>query len=164
MTSFSRYVFIAAVVVSLAGCRQPDGPLPASDDETQNRLGDLTRDLLNVATRQPDAPNDFAEDLRVFARSPEGEEASRTFARRVADVIPGSRLNEQSAQRLAHSCWTAIAGRELSQRQVEAVQNDLEGLLSSIGVPEERAHAVAEQVSEVQKVVTIRPRRWYELF
>jgi hypothetical protein len=164
MTSFSRYVFIAAAVISLAGCRQPDGPLPASDDEVQNRLGDMTRDLLNVAARQPDAGNEFAEDLTVFARSPEGEEASRAFARRVVDVIPGSRLNDQSAQRLAHSCWMAVAGRELSQRQVEGVQNDIEGLLSSIGVPEEPAHAVAEQVSEVQRVVTIRPRRWYELF
>ena len=36
--------------------------------------------------------------------------------------------------------------------------------LVSLGVGEDSAQQVAAQVGEVQSSVTLRPRRWYELF
>jgi hypothetical protein len=40
----------------------------------------------------------------------------------------------------------------------------MQALLESLGVSEESAQQVAAQVGEVQSSVTLRPRRWYELF
>lgn len=163
MKSFHRYVFVAAMAL-LAGCRQPDGPMPVADAEAQNRLGDVSRDLMSMVSRQPDATKDLADDLKVFAPNAEAEQAADHLATQLGQVVPGSRLTEQSAQRLARNCWTAISGPQLSQRQVEGLQNDVEGLLSSIGVAEQKAHEVAAQLADVQSVVSERKRRWYELF
>jgi hypothetical protein len=161
---FNRQVFIVAAMALLVGCRQADGPLPVVDAEVKNRLGDISRDLISVATRQADAPKDLSDDLKVFAQSPEAEKAATQLARRLADVVPGSRLNDQAADRLAHNCWTALAAQQMSQRQVETLQNDMEGLLASIGVSEQNAHEVAAELGQVQNVVTERKRRWYEVF
>lgn len=163
MRSFRPYVLVVAMAL-LAGCRQPDGPMPVADAEAQNRLGDVGRDLMSMASRQPDAAKDLSDDLRVFAPNPEAEQAADRLAKRLGEVVPGTRLTEQTAQRLAHSCWTAVSAPQLSQRQVEGLQNDVEGLLSSIGVAEQKAHEVAAQVADVQSVVSARKRRWYELF
>jgi hypothetical protein len=58
----------------------------------------------------------------------------------------------------------AAAAREMSERQVESLQNDMQALLISIGATESSAQAVAAQIAEVQKAVTSRQRRWYEVF
>jgi hypothetical protein len=164
MRRFNRYVFIVVAAAILVGCRQADGPVPVADAEVQNRLGDITRDLMSVASRQPDASKDLSEDLRVFAQSPEAEKAATQLASRLAGAVPGSRLNDQAAQRIAHNCWTALTAQQMSQRQVETLQNDMEGLLASIGVAEQNAHDVAAEIGQVQNVVTERRRRWYEVF
>ncbi len=79
-------------------------------------------------------------------------------------MLVGKTLNDTTAQRLAHSLWTSVAARELSERQVETLQNDVQSQLVAIGVAEPQAQQVAAQVGEVQKAVGNRPRRWYELF
>lgn len=73
-------------------------------------------------------------------------------------------MTEQAAQRLTHNLWLSVAARDISERQVESLQNDTQSLLVSVGVAEVRAQEVATQVGEVQRAVTDRPRRWYELF
>jgi hypothetical protein len=60
--------------------------------------------------------------------------------------------------------WLSVAARDISERQIESLQNDTQSLLASVGIPEERAQQVAVQVGEVQRAVTNRPRRWYEFF
>ena len=79
-------------------------------------------------------------------------------------VLAGVDLTEQAAQRLAHNLWLSVVARELSERQVETLQNDVQALLMEEGVAEESAQQVAAQVGDVQGTVTTRPRRWYELF
>jgi hypothetical protein len=73
-------------------------------------------------------------------------------------------LSEQAAQQLAHDLWLAVSAREMSERQVEALQMDLQTVLVSAGVPEANVAPVLEQVEEVQRLVTNRPKRWYEFF
>ena len=82
----------------------------------------------------------------------------------VATVLAGVDLAEQTAQRLAHSLWLSVVARELSERQTETLQNDVQSLLMAEGIAEEDAQLVAAQVGEVQGAVAARPRRWYELF
>ena len=152
------------VSLSIAGCRQADGPMPAAEGEVPNRLVDISRDLMSVSRGDKQAHQDLAGDLRVFVNKQEAVPAANELARRTAEVVDGKTLNDQNAERLAHHLWTAAAAHEMSQRQVESLQNDLHALLVSVGVPEDNALNVASQAGEVQKLVTTRERRWYEFF
>lgn len=165
MTSSRRVGVVVAAVLMVSGCRQPDGAVPTPNETVQEELGDVTRDLTYIAGgRDPQAPQDLAEDLRKYSVRPSAVPAVDELSRRAAQAVAGSRLTEQSAQRLTQNLWLSIAARDLSERQVEALQNDVQSLLMSIGIAEDRAHDVALQVGEVQRAVTNRPRRWYELF
>jgi len=99
-----------------------------------------------------------------YARKPEEVPSITELTRRTATVVAGRTLNEQTAGRLAHSLWQTIWARQVSERQTEALQNEIQSTLVSIGVVEEQARQVAAQAGEVQKIVSARPRRWYELF
>ena len=161
-----RPTIVAALIpLLLAGCRQADGPMPQASGEVPNRLSDISRDLQSVARGDMQARQDLADDVSVFAADEkEPRQAVNELSRRTAEVVDGSRLTDQSAQRLAHQLWTAASARELSQRQVETLQGEMHGLLVEIGVPEERAENVAAQVAEVQRLVSRRSKRWYEVF
>lgn len=138
--------------------------MPAAEGEVPNRLVDLSRDLMSLSRGDTQAQQDLAEDLRVFVNKQEAVSATNELARRTSEVVAGKTLNDQNADRLAHHLWTATAARDMSQRQVESLQNDLHALLVSMGVPEDNALNVASQAGEVQKLVTTRERRWYEFF
>lgn len=165
MTPIVRCAVLAAALMTLAGCRQPDGEVPTPNETVQEELGDVTRDLQYIATgRDPNAANDLAEDLRKYARRETALAAVDELSQRTAAAVAGSQLTDEAAERLTHNLWLAIAALELSERQVEALQNETQALLVSVNVPEERAEAVAAQVGDVQRAVSDRPRRWYELF
>ena len=163
----ARYALILVVSVALAGCRQADGPVPAVDANKQAELRDVSRDLQNLAAaRDPNAPEDLAHDLRKYVDEdrPSAIPAVDELSLRTARALAGTKLTEQAAQRLAHDLWTSVEAREMSERQVESLQNNVQSLLMSVGVAEENAEAVAAQVGEVQRQVTARQRRWYEWF
>ena len=151
--------------LSLGGCRQADGPIPTPNQTVQEELADVARDLQNVAaSSDPQAPGDLADDLRKYSPRPNARPAVDALSQRTAGVLVGIALTEQDAQRLAHVLWLSVAARELSERQIESLQSDVRALLTSIGVPEEKAQPVAAQVGDVQGAVTDRPRRWYERY
>ncbi len=165
MRSRARYVLIVMAGLSFGACRQADGPVPAPNANVQEELVDVTRGLENVASgRDPQAPKDLADDLRKYASGPDAAPAVDQLSQRTASVLSGVNLSEQDAQRLAHTLWLSVAARDLSERQIETLQNDMQALLISVGVAQENAQQVAAQVGEVQGAVTDRPRRWYELF
>ncbi len=165
MRSHARYVLIAIVGLSLGACRQADGPIPTPDENVQSELVDVMRDLQNVASgRDSQAPRDLADDLRKYTEEPDAMSAVDELSERTATVLAGVNLTEQAAQRLAHNLWLSVAALELSERQVETLQNDVQSLLMAEGVAEEDAQQVAARVGDVQVLVTGSPRRWYELF
>jgi len=165
MRSHARYVLIVITGLSLGACRQADGPMPAPNENVQEELVDVTRDLQNVASgRDPQAPTNLADDLRKYTDGPSAKLVVDELSQRAATVLAGVNLTEQAAQRLAHNLWLSVAASELSERQVETLQNDVQSLLMAEGVAEENAQQVAAQVGDVQGAVTARPRRWYELF
>ena len=165
MRSPARYVVVVVLSLAFGACRQADGEMPSPSQGVQEELVDVVRDLQNVAgARDPQASRDLADDLRKYAGRPDAEPAVDELSRRAASAVGGIELPEQAAQRLAHSLWVSVAARELSERQVETLQNDMQLLLTSIGVAESNAQQVAAQVGDVQGAVSSRPRRWYELF
>jgi hypothetical protein len=160
-----RYVAVLIGAVTMGACRQADGPIPTPNETVQAELVDVRRDLQNVASsRDPEASNDLAADLRKYAQRQSAKPAVEELSRRAASVLAGKNLPDQTAQQLAHDLWLSIAAREISERQVETLQNDVQSILMSIGVAEEGARQVAAQVGAVQSAGTDRPRRWYELF
>ena len=165
MRSRARYVLIAIVGLSFGACRQADGPIPTPNEDRQAEIEDMRRDLQNVASgRDPQAPRELADDLRKYTEEPEAMSAVDELSERTATVLAGVDLTNEAAQRLAHDLWLSVAARELSERQSETLQNDVQSLLMAEGVAEEDAQQVAAQVGDVQVLVTRRPRRWYELF
>jgi hypothetical protein len=152
-----------AVSLLVGGCRG-DGPLPAIDEETSNRLSDVARDLANVAAGDPQARQDLAEDLAVFTNdNPEARTTVQELAGQIADLVAGRAVTGEQARLLAEDLWKAAAATELSSRQVEVLRTDVQTHLTAIGVAEDRAAEVAAQVGTLQEQVT-RPRRWYEFF
>jgi hypothetical protein len=154
-----------AGALCVAGCRQPDGALPKAEGDVPNRVGDLGRDLQNVAGGDKQAPQDLRDDLIVFLdnkreRFPSVEELSR----KTSDALVGKKLSDQNAQQLAQQLWTTVAGRQLSDKQVQNLQKDVQTTLTAVGVADDRAKGVVTQVANVQKTVTERKRRWYEWF
>jgi hypothetical protein len=165
MTSLVRGALLVVLSLVAAGCRQPDGPMPTPNENVQDDLVDIGRDLIYIATgSDPAAPQDLLADLRKYVTRDEAMPVVEELSRRTAGAVANTKLPEQTAQRLAHTLWVAIAAREMSDRQVEALQNDTQSMLISIGVADEPAAQVAAQLGEVQRVVTDRQRRWYEWF
>ena len=164
MKSTFQYAIILFSALALGACRQADGPMPTADANTQGELEDVRHDLQNVAKRDPMAEQDLADDLGKYSRRRTAIPAVNELIRRTATVLTGKTVNEQAGNRLAHSLWTTVYARELSERQMEALQNDVQSQLVAIGVAEPQAQQVAAQVGEVQKAVGDHPRRWYEFF
>jgi hypothetical protein len=158
-------LLIMALTVLGGGCRQADGPIPAPTQTHQEELVDVARDLQNVATgRDPNGATDLANDLRKYTERAAAKPVIDELSGRTAKAVAGRELPDQDAQRLAHNLWVSVYARDLSERQIEALQNDVQTHLVALGVGEDSAQQVAAQVGEVQRSVTRRPRRWYELF
>lgn len=165
MRSRAGCVLVLILLLVAAGCRQPDGPMPTPSPDAQEDLSDISRDLTYIATgSDPAAPQDLSADLLKYVARDSVMPVVEELSRRTAGAVANTKLPEQTAQRLAHTLWLAIASREISERQVEALQNDTQSMLMSIGVADEQAQQVAAQVGEVQRTVTDRVRRWYEWF
>jgi hypothetical protein len=164
MRSTVRFVLIPAAVLSLAACRQADGPIPTPNLATQNEIDDLSRDLLGVVSRVDQSDRNLADGLHKYTENPDILPAFDELARRTSSVVAGSRLSQTAAQQLAHALWLTVAAREMSGRQVEALQTEMQAVLIAAGVPEPDAQPVVAQVGEVQRLVTARPKRWYEFY
>lgn len=165
MRSLACALLIVTLPVFLGGCRQADGPVPTPSQTHQEELVDVARDLQNVASgRDPNSPVDLADDLRKYTERPAARPLVDELSARTVKALQGRELADQDAQRLAHNLWVSVYAKELSERQIETLQNDMQALLVSLGAGEESAQQVAAQVGEVQRSVTRRPRRWYELF
>jgi hypothetical protein len=159
MRSLARARLVLTLTVLVGGCRQADGPVPTPSQAYQEELMDVARDLQNVATGR-----DLADDLRKYTDKPAARALVDELSARTVKAISGRELAEQDAQRLAHNLWVSVYAKDLSERQIETLQSDMQAHLVSLGVGEDIAQQVTTQVGEVQSSVTLRPRRWYELF
>jgi len=164
MTRQIAYAVVFAATLQLAACRQADGPLPETTPSTANELGDISRDLQNVASGDREGPKDLSDDISHYAERPAGgREAAAELSRRLGEALKGKTFTLAQAMPVAHTTWVAVAGRQLSEKQVENLRNEMKSELMSLGVNEPQAQSVADQIGAVQQTVTARHRRWYEL-
>jgi hypothetical protein len=158
------YAIILAVALPLSACRQADGPMPASTDATANEIGDISRDLQNLASGNPGGPTDLSEDIGHYAEGTNGGQAAAAeLSRRLGEALTGKMFKLAQAMPVAHTCWVTVAGRQLSEKQIESLKDEMKSELMSLGANEQQAQSVADQVGVVQQAVTARHRRWYEL-
>jgi hypothetical protein len=165
--SFRLLAVLSLVACVAAGCRMADGPMPMPGSEDLNRLDDLRRDVGNVVAGHAEAKQDFADDLMVFVKAgtkPEASAAITELAGLVADAAATAQLKEASLPPFLQQVWTAVAARELSEKQVTALQADVKTTLAGLGVAEPAAQSISNQIGTVQKAVSDRTRRWYEVF
>jgi hypothetical protein len=156
-------VFLASV--GAAGCRQADGAMPTPAGDDPNRIEDMTRGLQGLPASDEEAIEGLAGDLLVWTDQVDGAVTpTRDLARKVVDAVRGHTLNEESSRRLAQALWMTTSARDLSDRQIEDVERQMRMVLDAIGAPPDRAQAAAEQAAALQRIVTDRERRWYEVF
>jgi len=144
-----------------------DGPLPMPSGEDANRLDDLRRDLGDVVAGNAEGRKNFADDLMVFAdldKSPDAVVAINDLASQISDAATAAQIKEPAAPPLLRQVWTAVAARDLSEKQVTQLQADIKTTLAGLGVAEPSAQGIVNQIGTVQKAVTDRQRRWYEVF
>jgi hypothetical protein len=156
-----------AVALAAAGCRMADGPLPTPSSEDLNRLDDLRRDLGNVVGGHQEARQDFLDDLMVFVKpgtKPDAAGAISELARLVSEAAIAAQVKEAAVPPFLKQVWVAVVARELSEKQVTTLQADVKTTLAGLGVAEPAAQAISNQIGTVQKSVTDRTRRWYEVF
>jgi hypothetical protein len=73
-------------------------------------------------------------------------------------------VNDETQAKIVNLLWTSVAARELSERQVDALKDDMRNTLLAVGVTQPDANLAAGRVGVVQNVVTLRTRRWYERY
>ena len=142
---FSRALFVVLLSSACAaGCRQADGAWPNSETgDTPNRLHDLTRDLQNVAAGDAEAPKEFADDLAGFAEVPAGVSAARNLADGVTNTIRKRTASEDACKQMASILWKSVASRQISERQVDGLKDDMRGVLPALRPPDFRMARVS---------------------
>jgi hypothetical protein len=73
-------------------------------------------------------------------------------------------VNDEAQTKIVNLLWTSVASRELSERQIDALKDDMRNTLLAVGVTQPDANLAAGRVGDVQKAVTLRTRHWYERY
>jgi hypothetical protein len=164
MTRHVGRAAVVAVALSLTACQMADGPLPPETGDRPNEIEEISRDMFNAANQDPAAADDLVKDVTHYAEgNPAGLAAAVDLSRRLAEVLAGKTFMATEAVPLARSCWIAVAGSQLSDRQVENLRSEFTSQLTMLGVDQSQAQSLATQVGVVQRAVNTRKRRWYEL-
>jgi hypothetical protein len=155
---------VLVLAVGAGGCKQGDGSLPVKTGDVPNRLSDLKRDLESVVAGDQTAVQDFSDDLIVFTEEPDGHAALRALSNTVCPMLVKRALTDEAMTRIVTVMWTSAAARELSERQVDALKDEMRNVLTSVGVSQPDANLAAGRVGDVQNAVTLRKRSWYERY
>jgi hypothetical protein len=159
-------VWTVVLIAALAAgaCKQGDGAMPAKSGDIPSRLGDLKRDLAAVVGGEQQAVQDLTDDLMVFIDEPEGKTTTQAMATTICSMLVKRPVSDEMQTKIVNLMWTAVAARELSERQMDALKDDVRNTLLAVGVTQPDANLAAGRVGDVQKAVTLRSRRWYERY
>jgi hypothetical protein len=100
----------------------------------------------------------------VFIDEPEGQAMTKAMSTTICAMLIKRPVNDEMQTKIVSLMWTAVAARDLSERQMDALKDDVRNTLLAVGVTQPDANLAAGRVGEVQKAVTLRTRRWYERY
>jgi|SRR5688572_22345913 len=151
----------AALLLTLTGCRQPDGTLPAPQGDQANRVDDISRDLQNVARNDSNAPAELLDDLTYLESVPRPPERLKAMADALSAALRGSKLPDAEAKRVATLVFQMVAARELSEAQIAQLGSELRDGLVKAGAMPEAAQRVSSAGAALAGEVTENKKRWY---
>jgi hypothetical protein len=159
---------VCVALLFLPSCRMADGPVPnVKHGELANRIGDLSRDLGNIAAGHPDANMEFIDDLMTFvdvADKPDAATPARELGNQLIEIYSTSKASDRAVIPLLEEVVVGLAGTSLSEGQVRDMKQSVEKAAIDLGVDGVSARTLAAQIEIVQYAVTSRHRRWYEFF
>lgn len=161
MRSTARAAAALMIVLAAAGCRQPDGVVPAPQGDQTNRIEDISRDLQNVANRDANAPAELLDDLTYLEPVPRPPAQLKEFADSLAVALGGAKLPDPEARQMATLVFQLVAARDMSEAQIEQVATDLRELLVKVGAMPQPADRAAAAGSALAGEVTQNQKRWY---
>jgi hypothetical protein len=163
MLKRSYWCALCVVVLVVAGCRQPDGQIPQPSTEEQNEIGDVSRDLLNVARGDAQATQELSDDLGNFTPFDAAIRLAPQMGVRLARALSGRTVTDQQARAISEQLFVVFKANTLSVRQITTVQDALRMHLAQIGTPERDIASVLDQVAAVQAAINESPKRWWQV-
>jgi hypothetical protein len=154
---------ILLLTLGLAGCSQPEGTVPRPGGEHLNKTEDLSRDLQGVATNENGAANDLRQDLANLTAAPPPDHLLNELSNRLTEALPGTSLSDETAMKLATYLYVGTSARELSQRQVATLRQDVTATLTGTGVPPPKAEPVGLVVEQIQIAINTNRKRFWHL-
>jgi len=151
----------AVALLTLAGCRQPDGSVPAPQGEQTNRIDDISRDLQNVARNDSNAPAELLDDLTYLESVPRPPERLKELGDALSAALRGAKLPDTEAKRVATLLFQMVNARDLSESQIAQIGTDLRAALVMAGATPEAADRVALAGAALAGEVTQNKKRWY---
>ena len=150
------------LVIALAGCRQPDGSVPAPAGEQTNRVDDISRDLQNVARNDSNAPAELLDDLTYLESVPRPPARLKELGDALTVSLRGGKLPDAEAKRVSTLVFQMVAAKDLSESQIAQIGTDLRETLVKAGSTPEAADRVASAGSALAGEVTQNKKRWYQ--
>ena len=151
---------LAALAFS-AGCRQGESPLPAPVGEQENKIGDISRDLLHIANGEAQAEMELNDDLMNLDGGWRPDVRVRELTRSLSVVLAMKTVPDASALALARELFIACTGRELSVRQIEQLEVRVRDLVAGLGAAGEGAARVSTATRALASEVTENRLRWF---
>jgi hypothetical protein len=149
------------LTLTLTGCRQPDGAIPAPQGEQTNRIDDISRDLQNLANKDANAPAELLDDLTYLEPVPRPPARLKELADSLAAALGGATLPDAEARQVATLVFQLVAARDMSESQIEQTAMELRELLVKVGAMPQPADRVAAAGSALAGEVTQNKKRWY---
>lgn len=157
-----RLVTVVACALLLAACRQPEGTIPVPKGDQPNRVDDISRDLMNVARKDANAPSELLDDLTNLEAAPRPPERIKALAQSLVDAVTGRTLPDAEAKRVANLVFVAVAAGDLNAAQIEKVGTDLRDTLVKVGAPTDAADRVSGAAVALASEATANKKRWYQ--
>jgi hypothetical protein len=125
------------------------------------RIDDISRDLQNVAGKDAQAPAELLDDLTNLDPAPRPANRLKELSQALSDALADKPLPDAEAKHLAEVLFTAIAVRDLSEKQIEQVGTNLREALVKVGAQAAVADRAKTAAVALASDVTRNRKRWY---
>ncbi|HXG88965.1 MAG TPA: hypothetical protein VNJ02_11570 [Vicinamibacterales bacterium] len=129
--------------------------MPGVSPELAQNIGDLQRDLQNLASRRPEASTEFSEDVTgmMDTPAPKTRAAIMGLTNELATELPKAKGGDAMTRRLAELLFVASRRVSLPEERITQLSGDVHKLLTEHGVADARAKAVAGHVTTIARAV-----------
>lgn len=135
--------------------------MPEPTGEQPNKIDDIGRDLQNLASGDPNARLELAEDVMALDPTTRPPEEVNALLQGLSGALAGTDPSAAEADKMANLLFVAASARELSGSQIETVVTDLRESLVSVGADPAAADRASAAASDLATAMTRNRKRWY---